>query len=161
MRKDNETLTALTTEITKLSEEVAKLRGERDAIRKDRNLEQERTRLREEIETLKIEVDRKDEENSRKIREVEHATGLHRKQSEWEREKAVGEAKLKVREENLSAEQKRFEQQMDFHKTQIKNEVDRMQALITGLLERLPTISVEKAIDLTYGGNGNKATSDA
>src|SRR5947207_2941534 len=85
--------------IEELTKTVAKLRGEKDALSEHRNLVRERDALREELEVLKIEKDRRDEEFARERREIEHATGLHRKQSEWEREKAVDEAKITVREE--------------------------------------------------------------
>lgn len=146
--------------IEALSKDVAKLRGEKDALSDARKLAQERDSMREEIETLKIEKGRRDEEFARERREIEHATGLHRKQSEWEREKAVESAKLEVEKGNLDAERKRFEEQIEFHKEQIKTEVDRLEKLLTGLMERLPTVTVEKSIDFAMSGNGNGKTQD-
>lgn len=127
---------------------MAGLRGERDALKNSRSLEDERTRLKEDIEKLRIEKARSEEDSARRVREVEHDTGLLRKQVEWERTKAVEEAKLAAREENLTAEQTRFTEQMSFHKDQIANEVDRLDGLLKALLERLPTVSVEKTIEL-------------
>lgn len=134
--------------IEELTKTVAKLRGEKDALSEHQKLVRERDALREELEVLKIEKDRRDEEFARERREIEHATGLHRKQSEWERTKAVDEAKITVREENLSAERTRFSEQIEFHKEQIRSEVNRMEKLISGLMDRLPTITVEKTVDL-------------
>lgn len=131
-------------EIRELSKRVAGLQGERDALKDARKLEAERIELREQLETLRIEKARKEEDHKREKREVEHATGLFRKQSEWERAKAVDEARLAVREENLSAERERFEQQMAFHKEQISGEIDRFEGLLTELLKRLPTVTVNQ-----------------
>lgn len=157
-RADDPVAQELLERIESLSKQVAELKGEKQAIETARKLTAERTELRTEIETLKIEKARIEEEHARKIREVEHATGLHRRQSEWERTKAVEEAKIKVREENLDAERKRFTEQIDFHKKQIANEVDRLEKLMAGLMDRLPKVTVEKAIDFSLangGGNGN------
>lgn len=143
-------------EVRRLSKQVAQLQGEKDAIDQARALISEKLDLAAEVEQLKIEKSRKEEEFARERRELEHSTGLHRKQSEWERKQAVEEAKITVREENLSAERKRFEDQISFHKEQIKAEVDRMEKLIAGLMERLPTVTVEKSIDFSLAGNGKR-----
>lgn len=146
----------LTDEIRKLSRAVAELRGENEALEDRRVLLNEKLELTAEIEQLKIERERMEEGHARKVREVEHATGLHRKQSEWERTKAVEEATIAVQKGNLDAERTRFEEQLAFHKTQIKNEVDRLDGLLKGLMDRLPTVTVEKAISIRSGaGNGN------
>lgn len=142
-------------EVRRLSKQIATLKGEKDAIDERRALLEDRDNLASQIEQLKIEKDRREEDFARERREVEHATGLHRKQSEWERTKAVEEASIKVREENLSAERQRFQDQIDFNKAQIKAEVDRMEKLISGLMERLPTVTVEKSIDFQLAHNGN------
>lgn len=158
MRKSDPAIEQLAEKIEELTKTVAKLRGEKEALSEQRDLLRERDALREELEVLKIEKDRRDEEFARERREIEHATGLHRKQSEWERAKAVDEAKITVREENLSAERQRFEDQITFHKQQIAAEVDRMEKLISGLMERLPTVTVEKVTDfgaLLGARNGN------
>lgn len=141
--------------IGQLSKQVAELRGERDAIEAARQLTEERTHLRDEIETLTIEKGRREEDFAREKREVEHATGLHRRQTEWERKKAVEEAKLEVQKGNLDAERVRFAEQIKFHKEQIKNEVDRLEKLLTALMERLPTVTVEKSIDFSLSATGN------
>lgn len=156
MRKTDPLAEELLEKITDLSRDVAMLRGEKEALGDTRKLADERDSLREQIETLKIEHSRREEEFARERRELEHATGLHRKQSEWERERAVSDAQIAVREENLSAERKRFEEQIAFHKEQIKTEVDRMEKLMSGLMERLPTVTVEKSIDLHVAEPGKR-----
>src|SRR5918996_6381174 len=117
--------TELLDEIKKLSKQVARLQGEADFIQERRELIERRLELETQIETLTIEKDRREEDFARQKREVEHATGLHRKQSEWERQKAVEEAKLEVQKANLDAERQRFTEQIAFHREQIRAEVDR------------------------------------
>lgn len=139
-------LTALAEKIETLTTEVAALRGEKKSLASLRNLEDERADLHRKVETLKIEKDRLVEDNARTVREVEHSTGLLRKQVDWERTKAVDEAKLAVGKENLAADRTRFEEQMAFHKDQISGEVARFEGLLKSLLERLPTVSVDKTV---------------
>lgn len=124
-----------------ITKAVVSLQADFEALNDD-DLLAERNDLREQIETLKIEKSKAEEENARKLREVEHSTGLLRKQVDWEREKAVEEAKLNVQKENLAADRKRFEEQMAFNKEQIKAEIDRFESLLGKLMERLPTIKV-------------------
>jgi len=74
-----------------------------------------------------------------------------RKQAEWERERAVEEAKLAVQTANLAAERSRFEDQMEFHRSQIANEMGRLERVLDGLMERLPSFTAA----LSVGGNGH------
>jgi hypothetical protein len=71
-------------------------------------------KLREEIETLKIEKGRREEEFAKREREIEHKVGLERKRQEFEIEQAKRETSVKVREENLSADRKRFEGEVKY-----------------------------------------------
>ena len=132
--------------IEDLTREIAALRGERDGLKGARALEAERQALVEQIEKLKVEKGRADEENARKVRDAEHTAGLHRKQAEWESKRAAEEAVLKVQQENLSKDQKRFEEQMEFHKQQIAAEVSRLETMVNGLMERLPVVNVNKKV---------------
>lgn len=99
-------------------------------------------KLREEIETLKIEKGRKEEESARKEREIEHKVGLERKRQEFEMEAAKREATLTVREENLAADRKRFEDQMAFHEKRFSEEVTYLKEMVGQVLERLPNVTV-------------------
>lgn len=144
-------------EVRRVSKQLAQLQGEKEAVDQARALLGEKLDLAQQVETLKIEKARREEEFARERREIEHATGLHRKQSEWERKQAVEEAKITVREENLSAERQRFTDQISFQKEQIKAEVDRMEKLISGLMDRLPKVTVEKSIDFAMTRNGGHA----
>lgn len=77
-------------------------------------LNSEITSLRENLETLKIEKARREEEMDRREREIEHKVGLERKRQAVELEASKREAIVSVREENLKADQSRFEEQMKF-----------------------------------------------
>lgn len=94
-------------------------------------------KLREEIETLKISKGRLEEENAKTLREVEHKVGLERKRQEFELESAKKEATLKVREENLAADQKRFKEQMEFHEKRFSEEVGYLKGMLGQVLVKL------------------------
>jgi predicted nuclease with TOPRIM domain len=98
--------------------------------------------LRTEVEKMEIEKARKQEEFDRREREVEHKVGLERKRSEMEHKHAVQEATLKIREENLAADRKRFEEQMAFHEKRFTEEVGYLKDMIGTLAERLPTLAM-------------------
>ncbi len=95
------------------------------------------------IEKLKIEKERREEEFARKEREIEHKVGLERKRQEFEIASASKEATLKVREENLAADKKRFEDQMTFHEKRFTEEVGYLKEMISEVMKRLPDVNVE------------------
>lgn len=94
-------------------------------------------KLREEIETLKIGKARLEEENARAMREVEHKVGLERKRQEFEVDAAKREVTLKVREENLQADQRRFKDQMEFHEKRFSEEVGYLKGMLGQVLTKL------------------------
>lgn len=106
------------------------------------DFQKESLKLREEIETLKIEKGRKEEEFARKEREIEHKVGLERKRQEFELTSGKKEAELNVREENLKADRKRFEDQMRFHEKRFTEEVTYLKDMIGQVMERLPNVAV-------------------
>lgn len=108
-------------------------------------------KTREEIETLRIEKDRREEEFTRREREVEHKVGLERKRQEFEIAQAKRETELTVREENLTADRKRFEEQMGFLTERFEGEVKYQRELLTKVLERLP--SAEIIANISNGGS--------
>jgi hypothetical protein len=103
------------------------------------------TKLREELETLRIEKGRKEEEFAKKEREIEHKVGLERKRQEFEIEQAKRETTVTVREENLSADRKRFEEQLEFHQTRFETEVKYLHEMAEKLMERLPSAEIKIA----------------
>jgi hypothetical protein len=103
------------------------------------------TKLREELETLRIEKGRKEEEFAKKEREIEHKVGLERKRQEFEIEQAKRETSVTVREENLSADRKRFEEQLEFHQQRFESEVKYLHEMAEKLMERLPSAEIKIA----------------
>lgn len=106
------------------------------------DLSQKVKSLREQVATLEIEKSKKEEEFARREREIEHKVGLERKRQEMELAAASREAVLKVREENLAADRKRFEEQMTFHDKRFTEEVGYLKEMIGTLADRLPNINL-------------------
>jgi hypothetical protein len=130
------------TERERLADELAKLRAEVRALRTERDDAKEASKLRRDIEDLKIGKARMEEDNARKIREVEHKTGLLRTRQEHEVASARRETELEVREQNLAADKQRFEAEMAFQREHMQREVDRFDGIAKALMERLPVIEV-------------------
>ena len=99
-------------------------------------------RLKENLETLKIEKDREDEKFARKEREIEHKVGLERKRQEFEISQAKREATVDIREENLSADRTRFEDQMKFQEERFTKEVKYLKDMMNKMMERLPSAEI-------------------
>lgn len=103
--------------------------------------------LRKEVETLETEKARRTEEFATREREIEHKVGLERKRQEFELGAAKREATLAVREENLAADRKRFEDQMSFHEKRFTEEVTYLKEMMGQVMERLPNVNVEAMLD--------------
>ena len=130
---------ALRSVVGELNEQVVKdLQG----IRSVADLSAKVKELRTQVEGLEIAKARKEEEFARREREIEHKVGLERKRQEHELAAAQREAILKVREENLAADRKRFEDQMAFHEKRFTEEVGYLKDMIGTLAERLPNINL-------------------
>lgn len=99
--------------------------------------------LREQIETLTIEKGRKQEEHDKQERELRHMIGLEKKRQEFEIEQAKKEAGLKIREENLAADKKRFEEQMAFNTARFEKMETYLKEMLSDILARLPNVNVE------------------
>jgi hypothetical protein len=152
---DNQTK-ELNAAIVALKEEIVDLRAEREAQAKQTSLFRDYTALRTELEDLKIDKGKIVEENDRKLRETTHMVGLERKRQEFEAEQAKKgieaarqEAILNVREENLKAEREAFLKQMSFQEDRFKKEVGYLKDLMEKVLERLPTVTVDRQISDT------------
>jgi chromosome segregation ATPase len=130
-------------ERTRLADELAALKGEIKALRSERDNTEQLAKLRRDVEQLKLEKDRLTEDNARKIRETEHKVGLLKTKQDHDVANARRETKLEVREENLTADKKRFEDEMAFQREHMQREVDRFDGIAKALMERLPTIEVE------------------
>jgi len=135
-----------------LTEEVTKLRGKQKGRGEAIRLSDEVKKLKHQITDLEISKSKREEDNERQLREVEHKVGLEKLRGEAERDIAVKEAELAVREGNLSREREAFEKEMEFTRTRMTEEVDRITALQEQILKRLPVVTVDKQI--TDNGNG-------
>lgn len=98
--------------------------------------------LKKKLVELEIQQANKQEGWDRKEREIEHKIGLERKRQEFEIDAASKSASLKVREENLKADQDRFKAEMDFQRTRLEGEVNSLRDLTKSLLERLPDAQI-------------------
>jgi hypothetical protein len=150
----NPSIERLTSEIQELAEKVGELRGERSLLSYQGELDS----IRRQKGELELELERLREDAGRQTREIEHKLGLHRtqieservvmqKEAEAERIRAVEEAKLAVREGNLDAERKRFEEEIEFRTKRFEEEAATLRNLTSQILERLPTVNVERRIE--------------
>lgn len=141
--------------VAKLHEDVlGRVEGELRGIKTVTDLSAKVKALREEVEKLEVEKGRREEERARKDREIEHKIGLERKRQEFELESGKKDAILKVREENLAADRKRFEEQMKFHDERFTAEVGYLKDMLGEIVKRLP--SAEFTADLSPRGGKRK-----
>lgn len=136
-----------------LKEEIADLKAERSVQAKWLDSTKGINDLKKQITDLEIGKAKIVEDNAREKREVTHMVGLERKRQEFEAEQARKgietareEAILEVREENLKAERVAFEKSMDFQQKRFEKEVGYLKDLMGQILERLPTVNVDRSI---------------
>ena len=103
--------------------------------------------LRETITNLEITKAKAQEDRDREKREVEHMVGLERKRQAFEIDQAKRETTVTVREENLKADKDRFQEQMKFTTERFEKEVGYLKEIMTQVLERLPTVTVDRVIE--------------
>ena len=143
----------LDTAVLALKAEIEELRIERNAQMKQLDAAKSVIDLKRQITDLEIAKAKIVEDNAREKREVTHMVGLERKRQEFEAEQALKgietareEAILEVREENLKAERVAFEKSMDFQQKRFEKEVGYLKDLMGQILERLPTVTVDRQI---------------
>jgi hypothetical protein len=151
-RKQDPDSAKILAELQTLKRDVAKLRGEKEALDEARKTENNIITLKKELTTLQIERDREKEKHDREKREVEHMVGLQRKRGDFETKAAAREARLDVREENLEADKKRFDEHVTFIEERFAEELKQQRKLMERFLERMPTT---KQLISVGGGNGN------
>ena len=135
----SERFDTLMDELAGLKRQVAELRGDREGHGRARKLETELATLKRELTDKQIEFDREQEKWDREKREVEHMVGLQRRRSEYDAEAAAREAKLVVREENLTAQQQRFDEHVAFIEKRFDQQFRSLEKLTGQILERMPT----------------------
>jgi predicted nucleic acid-binding Zn-ribbon protein len=135
----SERFDALMEELAGLKRQVAELKGDREGHGRAQKLESEIAKLKRDLTDKQIDYDREHERWEREKREVEHMVGLQRKRSEYENEAATREAKLVVREENLTAQQERFDEHVAFIEKRFDQQFRSLEKLTGQILERMPT----------------------
>jgi chromosome segregation ATPase len=148
-------------EIASLKEEIHLLRSEKRAVSEAAKYAGEVNDLKEQIVNLKIEKARIDEDHDREKREVEHLVGLQRKRQDFEVEAAKRDTELSVREGNLKEEQKRFDEQMKFIEKRLETENGYVREMLKQVLDRLPTVKVDRSIEETYGSQPRRRAKEA
>jgi hypothetical protein len=143
-----------------LANEIAGLRAEVRALRNEKDRTQEVNDLQRQITTLQIEKDKLTEDNDRKIRETTHKVGLLKLEQEQEVANARRQTELEVREGNLAAERKTFEDQMTFRSQHFEREMGRFDSILTKLLENQAAVTASLNVERT-DGPGAARTSDA
>lgn len=133
-------------EFSEIKEQLASLRSEKRVVTQELALTEEVVRLKKEIVGLEIEKSKKTEDHEREARELRHMIGLEKKRQEFEVEQAKRETTVGVREENLAADKARFTEQMQFHEDRFKAEVGYLKDMIGQVLDRLPTVTVDKKV---------------
>ena len=152
--------------IIELRAQIANLDADLKARKRESTLLAERDRLKEEINSLQISKSKLVEDNEREKREVTHMVGLERKRQEFEAEQArkgIEHARevaiLEVQQENLDNERQAFAKEMEFREKRFTEEVGYLKDLMTQILERLPTVNVDRQIRETTRPDPGRKTS--
>ncbi len=131
-------------EVEALHRELAAVRGDLAGGRQAVQLHGEVIRLQQELSALQIRESNIKEQHAREERELTHMIGLQKKAQDQELVNARREAVQAVREENLAAERKRFDHHMSFREKRFTEEVGYLKDLMGQILERLPTVTVDR-----------------
>jgi hypothetical protein len=98
--------------------------------------------LKKKLTDLEIQKSKKQEEFDKQERELRHMIGLEKKRQEFEIEQARKETALSVREGNLAAEQKRFEEQLKFNTERFQSMEKYLKEMFSDVLKRLPDVNM-------------------
>lgn len=154
LRKTKEELVE---EIEGLRKEVRALTSEKEELGQEAKLTRQINDLKKEKVDLEIEAAKKQEAFDREKREVEHMVGLERKKSEFETDSARRLAELQVREQNLNAERKLFEERMEALTGGLKSQIDYLQDnLVTQLMGAVTRAMPDTSIALGNGGSNGR-----
>lgn len=97
--------------------------------------------LKTQISTLEIDKSKREEANARQERELRHMIGLERERQKVETTQAKKEAELGVREQNLTADRKRFDEQLTFNTQRFEKMEEYLKSMLGQVLERLPNVT--------------------
>lgn len=108
--------------------------------------------LKRQVAQLEIDRAKIEEEYARGERELKHMVGLEQQRQEAEAvqsrrdvEQATRQAKLEVREENLAADRRRFEEQLEQQMAGFKDLKEVLVDQNREMIKRLPNVNVELA----------------
>lgn len=146
-KKDSQ-LQRLSEEIERLTREVSSLRAEKKEVSEQRSLQDTIIALKKQVTELEITRDKKQENFDRRERELTHMIGLEKKRQEFEIKQSVENARLTVREENLKAAHEQFSKEIKFKEDQLTTQITYLQDLMKSILERLPTVTVDKHLEV-------------
>lgn len=138
MRSDTQALNRLSSEVAKIRDD---LKSRKDVLALTNDI----VELKERLADLKVQESVVKEKHARETREVQHFVGLEKKRQEVELDQATREAKLDVREENLKADKERFDSHVKFVEDRMNTHLGDMKDLLTSVMERIPTVTVDKA----------------
>jgi len=99
--------------------------------------------LKRQIAELEINKGKQQETHAREERELRHMIGLEKKRQEVEMAQAKKETELTVREGNLAAEKKRFEEHLKFNTERFQSMETYLKSMMTDILARLPNVNME------------------
>lgn len=99
--------------------------------------------LKKTVAELDIQKSKRDEEHQREERELRHMIGLEKKRQEVEITQAKKDTELTVREGNLAADKRRFEEQLKFNNERFEKMETYLKDMMGQVLERLPTVTVD------------------
>jgi len=140
-------------QIDNLTREIDRLHKAIDDKTEELGLSDEVVALKKQITTLEITASKKNEEFDKRERELEHMIGLERKRQEVELAQAKRDAELTVRETNLDAATNNLKEQMEFFKSEMGKQVAYLKDdIVKALLNRLPTVTVDRYIEDAPGG---------
>ncbi len=128
--------------IAGLRHELQELCQRREGVTQEVILSAEVIDLKKRIVELEIEEGKIKEGHEKEDRELRHMIGLEKERQKFEVQQAKRETTVVVREENLSADKKRFADQMQFQEKRFTEEVGYLKALMESILGRLPNIDV-------------------
>lgn len=104
--------------------------------------------LKRQIADLEISKGKLLEDFEKRERELRHMVGLEKQRQEAERaqakiatEQVAKEAVISVREENLAADKKRFEEQLAFNTERFATMETYLKEMMSDILERLPNVN--------------------
>jgi len=99
--------------------------------------------LKRQIADLEIQKSQREEEHAKQERELRHMVGLEKKRQEVEIAQAKRDTELTVREGNLAADRKRFDEQLKFNTERFEKMESYLKSMLSDILLRLPNVNLE------------------